>query len=354
MTRFIKKTSSKIGKSPGTLIHIGDKKSDASEISVMAYSPSALSEWVCKDVAELLPLASDAQVTWINIDGIYDISLMERIGELFGIHPLTLEDILNTTHRPKAEVFEDYLFIVLKMLTFEEDNRQVISEQVSLIIGNGYILSFQEKQGDIFDTVRERIRMTRGRIRSMGGDYLAYCLIDKVVDHYFLILEAIGSFIEEMEDTIIDNPSPEIIQNLHSTKREMIYLRKQIWPLREVVGEMTRDDIPFISHKTTIFLRDVYDHTIQIIDTIESMRDVLSGMLDIYLSSVSNRMNNVMKVLTIFSTVFMPLSFLAAVYGMNFKYFPELEFKYGYFIFWGVVAGIALGMMGYFRKKKWL
>ncbi|MCJ7693106.1 MAG: magnesium/cobalt transporter CorA, partial [Sedimentisphaerales bacterium] len=293
-------------------------------------------------------------VTWINIDGLHDIQVIEKIGKNFDFHPLILEDILNTGQRPKFEDFENYIFIVLKMLTYDDDEETIKSEQVSMILGHNFVISFQEIQGDVFENIRERIRTAKGRIRKMSCDYLLYTLLDAIVDNYFAIMEKFGEKIESLEEQLVSDPDEKILQKIHSMKRELISLRKSVWPLRELVSGLQRSESELISEPTIIYFRDVYDHTIQVIDTVETFRDMVSGMLDIYLSSISNRMNAVMKVLTIIATIFIPLTFVAGIYGMNFKFMPELEWKWGYFIVLIIMAVAAAAMLIYFRRKKWL
>jgi magnesium transporter len=280
--------------------------------------------------------------------------LLEKIGANFTLHPLVLEDIVNTEHRPKFEDFDSYLFLVLKMLHYDVQTAEIHTEQVSLVITSNTVLSFQEKQGDVFEGVRERLRNNKGRIRKMGADYLAYALLDSVVDSYFGILEQIGEQLERMEDELVLHPTPETLHKIHHFKREMILLRKAVWPLRELIGGLQRNESAIITDATGIFLRDVYDHTIQILDTLETFRDVLSGLLDLYLSNISNRMNEVMKVLTIIATIFIPLSFFAGIYGMNFEHMPELHWRWSYPLLWLFMLTIGGGMLLYFRKKKWL
>jgi len=265
-----------------------------------------------------------------------------------------MEDIANTDQRPKIEDFESYLFAVLKMLSYDEKEGEIIVEQLSLILGPSWVISFQENEGDVFDPIRERIRGAQGRIRKMGADYLVYALIDAVVDNYFIAIEKIGEKIEDIEDELVASPSPETLRAIHNLKRQMIVLRKSVWPLREVISRLERWESQLISKLTDIYLRDVYDHTIQVIDAIETYRDMLSGMLDIYLSSVSNRMNEVMKVLTIIATIFIPLTLVAGIYGMNFSYMPELKWDWGYPMVLSIMLAIGLVMLIYFRKKKWL
>jgi magnesium transporter len=261
---------------------------------------------------------------------------------------------MNTGQRPKMEDFNDYLFIVLKMLSYDEEENETQTEQVSLILSSKFVLSFQESEGDVFDPVRERIRSDRGRIRKMGVDYLAYSLIDAIVDNYFMVLEKIGERIEDIEDELVKNPTPEVLHTIHRLKRELIFLRKSVWPLREVISRLERWESPLIDKSIDIYLRDVYDHTIQVIDALETFRDMLSGMLDIYLSSLSNRMNEVMKVLTIIATIFIPLTLISGIYGMNFRYMPELESPWGYPLVYTVMLAVSAVMLIYFRRKKWL
>jgi len=292
-------------------------------------------------------------VTWIDIDGVHQSDLLDSVGKHANLHPLVMEDIHNTYQRPKVEDYEDYLYIVLKMISWNEETKEVQAEQVSLILGKNYVISFKEDPGDIFDPVRLRLREGKGRIRKMGADYLAYALLDQVVDNYFLVLENLGEQIEDLEEELITNPDASTLQTIHHLKRELIYLRKSVWPLREAISSLERGESPLFQPETLVYLRDVYDHTIQVIDTIETFRDMVSGMLDIYLSSVSNRMNEVMKVLTIIATIFIPLTFIAGVYGMNFVNMPELQWRWGYFLIWGVMVAVAVGMVIYFKKRGW-
>jgi magnesium transporter len=354
MSRFFKKRTQKIGLPPGTLVHVGEKKVEKTKITIIDYDTEHLEEKVAKTVDECFSFKDKPTVTWINIDGIHEIEIIEKIGNHFDLHPLILEDIVHTEQRPKMEDFEHYIYVVLRLLTFDEIDNEINAEQISIILGSNFIISFQEMEGDVFDHVRDRIRNSKGRIRKMGADYLAYALLDAIVDNYFVILEKLGEKIEAMEEELVTNPRPETLQTIHELKREMIFLRKSVWPLREVVNSMERGESSLIQDSTTIYLRDVYDHTIQVIDTIETFRDMLSGMLDIYLSSVSNKMNEVMKVLTIIATIFIPLTFIAGNYGMNFEYMPELGWRWSYPVYWMVVLTVAAFMVIYFKRKKWL
>lgn len=354
MLRKIKKRSNKAGLPPGTLIHIGEKITEKVKITVIDYDEKNFQEKEIKAIKECLPFKDKPTITWINIDGIHQVDIIEKIGEYFNLHLLVLEDVLNTNQRPKMEDFEDYIFVVLKMLYYDEKDNEVKSEQVSLILGSNFVISFQEQEGDVFNYVRERIRSGKGRIRKMEADYLVYSLLDAIVDNYFVILEKIGEKIEEIEEKLITNPTPQTLQTIHNLKREMISLRRSVWPLRELISGLERTESSLIKKTTNIYLRDVYDHTIQVIDTIESLRDMVSGMLDTYLSSISNRMNEVMKVLTIIATIFIPLTFIAGIYGMNFQYMPELGWRGGYFGVLLVMLIVCVGMGIYFKKKKWI
>jgi magnesium transporter len=354
MPRFIKKYSKKAGLSPGSLVHIGDKKVETVKIALINYDQEQLLEKDLSTIEESFPYRDTAPVTWINVDGLHELDVVEKMGAHFGIHPLVLEDIVHTGQRPKAESFEDYIYVVLKMLDIDAAAGHITAEQVSLVLGPHFLISFQEKEGDVFDNIRQRIRKARGRIRKSGCDYLAYALMDAVVDRYFEILEKLGEKVEQIEEQLLEDPTPRIFEDIHRLKREMIFFRKQIWPLREVLNSLIKDPSDFVQETTHIFFRDVYDHTIQVIDTLESLRDVLSGLSDLYLSTVSNRMNEVMKVLTIIATIFIPLTFIAGIYGMNFEYMPELKWHWSYPALLAVLVVIFVSMVIWFKRKKWL
>ena len=355
MSRRLKKRSGKAGLPPGSLIHIGDRLTEKTKITVFDYDEAHLQEKEIKTVGECRQFKDSPTVAWIHIEGIHDTQILEELGAVFGLHPLTLEDILNTDQRPKMEDFCEYIYIVLKTFyNHADENNETSSEQISIILGPTFVISFQEKETDIFKPIRERIRAGKGRLRKSGADYLAYSLIDTIVDNYFTVLEHLGEKIEIIEESLVKNPSTQTLQAIQHLKREMIFLRKSVWPLRETISSLERTECQLIQESTGLFLKDIYDHTIQVIDTIETFRDMLSGILDIYLSSISNRMNEIMKVLTIIATIFMPLTFMAGVYGMNFKYMPELEWHWGYFFIWSIMITIAVSMLVYFRKKRWL
>lgn len=351
---MIKKRSRKSGLPPGALVHIDDKITAEVKITLIDYDGANFQERSPKTLNECAALKDKPTVTWINIEGLRQPEIIESLGECYGLHPLVMEDILNKGQRPKIEDYEDYLYIVLKML-HDREAEGTVTEQISLVLGQGFVLSFQEGiEGDVFNSVRERLRNGKGRIRSMGADYLAYSLIDAIVDNYFVILERTGEWIENLEDELLAHPSTQTLHEIHKLKREMIFLRKAVWPLREVIGTMERGESSLISAATRLYLRDVYDHTIQVIDAIETSRDMLSGMLDLYLSSISNRMNEIMKFLTIIGTIFIPLTFIVGVYGMNFEFMPEIKWRWGYFAVLAFMLGISVIMLLFFKKKKWL
>ncbi len=352
MTTQNKKSSRKAGLSPGTLVHIGHKRVEKARVTVMDYDESRLEEKEVTTIEECFPFRDAPTVTWINVDGLHEVGLIERLGAHYNLHPLILEDILNTAERPKIEDYGDYLFVVLKVFV-RNGNPEEKMHQVSLVLGPNVVITFQERETGIFDGLKDRIRKGKGRLRKLGADYLAYAIIDGIVDSYFGVLERLGEEVETLEDELVADPKREILQRIHSLKREMIYLRKAAWPLREVISGLERLETPLIKPTTDVYLRDVYDHIVQIIDTMETSRDILSGMLETYLSSVSNRMNEVMKVLTIIATIFIPLTFIVGVYGMNFRFMPELEWRWGYFLVWGIIAVVGGAMVVFFKRKKW-
>jgi len=335
-------------------VHVGEQRHERVKLSVIKYDGANFQEKVVDNVAEALAFRNKSSVMWLNIDGVHQPEIIEQVGKSFGLHPLVAEDIASTGQRPKMEDFDDYIFVVLRMLRFDEKENETKTEQISILLGRDFVVSFQEREGDVFDTIRERLRNNKGRIRKLGADYLAYALIDAVVDNYFMILEKLGETIEEIEDKLVTNPTSETLQTLYDLKREMVFLRKSVWPLREVINRLERSESPLINKSTFVYLRDVYDHTIQVMDAVETFRDMLSGMLDIYLSSVSNRMNEVMKVLTVIATIFIPLTFVAGIYGMNFRFMPELEQAWSYPAVLILMLVVAMLMVVYFRRKKWI
>ena len=343
--------SEKAGLPPGTLMHIGETRRHKPKISILDYDEHQLEEKIAQSVEECFPFRRKKSITWINIDGIHDPKIIRDIGEHFGFHYLILEDIMNNEQRPKIETFENHIFIILKMLTYQK--KEVVTEQISIIIGKNFVISFQEKEGDIFDPIRKRIRENKGKLRKRGSDYLAYSLIDAIVDHYFAVLEKLEEEIEEVEEHLT-RPTSQTIKIMHNLKRQTISLQRSIWPLREVVSGMMRSESALLKKTTAIYLRDVYDHTIQIMDTIETFRDILAGMMEVYLFSVSNRTNEIMKVLTSIGTIFIPLTFITGIYGMNFDFMPALRWEYGYLAVLGGMLLIMVFLLFYFGKRRWI
>lgn len=353
MRSALKKRSRKAGLGPGSLIHIGTTYADQSKITLARYDETSFMERDIRSLAELQSEKNLPGILWVNIDGLQDVKLLEEIGKLFGLHPLILEDILNTDQRPKAEDYGDYIYIVLKNIHNHVD-KILHAEQVSIILGRNFVLSFQEKESSLFNPIRDRLSSAMGRVRKAGADYLAHHLMDAIVDQYFVVLEDIEEKIELLEDNLVLKTTPADLRAIHLLKRELIVLRKSLWPLREAIGLLQRADSPLIVDSDLIYFKDISDHIIAVIDTVDTFRDMLAGMLDVYLSSASIRLNQVMKVLTIIATIFMPLTFLAGIYGMNFDHMPELRWHWGYFAVWTVMLTIALGMLILFRKKKWI
>ncbi|MEJ2724170.1 MAG: magnesium/cobalt transporter CorA [Deltaproteobacteria bacterium] len=343
---------SEFGPPSGRLVSAGEKKSDPVRISLIRYNENDLEEKEVKTIEECFLPADPRLVTWINIDGVEDPAVIEKIAIHFDIHRLVLEDMLNTDQRPKTDDYADYLFIVLKSLRYDEKEGKVNGEQVSLVFGPNYVLSLRERESDSFNPVKDRLKNPKSLMRQSGSDYLAYALMDAIVDNYFVMFEKIGEEIEDLEEELIAEPTVKILENIHDLKRTLIFLRKSVWPVREVIANLEKLDPPRITRSTQIYLRDVYDHTVRVLETIEGYHDLISGMLDIYLSSVSNRLNEVMKVLTIIATIFIPITFLTGVFGMNFRNMGVLDLPFafpGSLILMACVAGF---LLIYFRKKR--
>lgn len=354
-SRTFREKQSNLGLAPGTLVHVGEKKAEKVVIRAWIYNSEKLIEKELQTIEECQALKDQPGMNlWINVDGLDRVDIIEKLGSYFGVHPLTLEDVLNTGQRPKMEDYDSYIYAVLKMVIFDEDKDEIVIDQVSIIFGPNYILSFQEREGDVFDPIRDRLKNPASRLRKNGVDLLAYSLIDAVVDNYFLILEHFGEEIEILEEELIKSPMPETLKTIQKYKRDMITFRRSIWPLRELISNLQRTESGLIKDITQIYLRDLYDHTVQVIDSIEAFRDILSSMVDVYLSSLSNRMNDIMKVLTIIATIFIPLTFIAGVYGMNFDYMPELEWRWGYPAVMLGMALLGISMFLYFKKKRWV
>jgi magnesium transporter len=353
-SRLVKQTSHKKGLQPGALIYIGEQKVEKVRIRVIDYDKDNLQEHEFETIEECFPFKNKSSISWINIDGLHDIEILRKLGAEFGIHNLVLEDVLNTDLRPAIDDYGDYIYITLKMLYYDETRNVIMEEQLSLVLFENMVISFQERVGDTFEPVRNRIRGGKGRIRNVGADYLAYALIDAVVDNYFYVLEKLGECIEGLEDELMNDTSDKTLRNIHSLKREMVLLRKFIWPVRELVNEFDRTESALIDKSTLLYVRDLYGHAVQLIDTLEAYRDMVSGMLDTYLSISGNKMNEVMKTLTIMASIFIPLTFIAGLYGMNFDNMPELHKQWGYPVVLGIMVVVALCLIYYFKKKKWL
>lgn len=350
-----KKTKSrrqKAGQLPGSLVFLGEQRGTSTAVRHMSYNAVEINESL--NVQESPDHLSTSGIDWVDVVGIHDAEMINKIGEHFRIHPLILEDIMNTGQRAKTEIHDDYIFIVVKMLSLPEGQTEVEIEQVSFVVGDGWLLTFQEKEGDVFEVVRERLRQDKGRVRKLGADYLAYALIDTIVDTYFLILEDFGDRIETLEDELIDGNSSGRINQLQTMKREVISLRKTIWPLREVINNFSKAESSIISPELKPYLRDIYDHSIQVIETIESYRDLIGGVQDLYMSVVNNKMNEVMKLLALISTIFLPMTLVAGIYGMNFKYMPELDSTWGYAASLVFMLVIGVSMYALFKLRKWI
>ena len=352
--RYAARAAGKAGMPPGALIYTGEQRLHRATIDIMDYDEEGLRESESVSVDDCLPFRESPTITWINVTGLHDVGLISALGERFDLHPLVLEDVLSTGQRPKFEDLGDYMFMVLKTLHWQDEAGDVMTEQISMVLGRNFVISFQEIPEDPFDNVRERIRSGRGRIRTMGAGYLAYALIDAVVDHYFVALESLGDRIEALSDQAMIDPRHDTLHDIQLLRHLLSDLRRSVWPLREVVSAFQREESPLLSEQTEVYLRDVYDHTIQVVETIEAYRDIVSGLFDTYLSSVSNRMNEVMKVLTIIATIFIPLTFVAGVYGMNFRHMPELMWRWGYPLALLLMLAIAALMVVYFKRKRWI
>lgn len=354
MTKTAAKISKKAGMPPGTLVHIGKKKSETTKLTVMDYDAMTLTETIFPNPEDCFQFKNTETVSWINIDGLHNTDFIASIGDHYELHHLLVEDILNTRHRPKVEEFENYIFLTLKMLGISKNGDSIISEQVSFVLGNNWVLSFQEQEGDIFDALRLRLRENKGTIREQGADYLLYRLVDTVVDNYFFVTEHLSESIDKLEEEVLKSPNTASLQQIQKMKRLVANMRKSTLPLREAIFSLEKDENTLIKATTRRYLRDVYEHIFHINDSFESQRDMLASIMDLYLSGISNKMNEVMKILTIIATIFIPLTFIAGLYGMNFDNMPELHWKFGYFIILGAMLIVFIIMLLYFKRKKWL
>ncbi|MGR8980270.1 MAG: magnesium/cobalt transporter CorA [Gammaproteobacteria bacterium] len=354
MNESLSLSSEKSGLPPGSLVHVGEVHGHEHRITVINYNKSILKKRIVKTIDEILPDLTSDTVTWVIIDGLKNIAVVDAIGRHFAVHGLVLEDILNTHQRPKFEEFDDYLYIVIKGLALTENDIDVQYEQISLLIMDKVVFTFKEKPDQVLDPIINRLGNGKSYIRGMGSDYLAYVIMDAVIDEYFALQDTFDEAIEEIEDQLLTNPTAQTLATIQKIKRELIVLRRSVAPLRELLASIQRSDSPLIEEHTKRYFTDVYDHAIRIIEAMESYRDLITGMLDIYLSSVSNKMNETMKVLTVFASIFIPLTFIAGVYGMNFDYMPELKWKWGYPVLWVVFFAVSVTLLVYFKKKKWL
>ncbi|MCW8995872.1 MAG: magnesium/cobalt transporter CorA [Ignavibacteriaceae bacterium] len=348
-----KKTSSKIGLPPGSIVYLGEKKVDKVTIKLTEYDEKNAETYEIKSVEEIDPFTDTPQVTWVSVCGLHETEFLKQVGEKFKVHPLVLEDILNTETRPKIEITDDYLFIVMKLVLFNPEHKILETEQVSFILGRTFLFSFSEKSDEIFNPIKERIATQLGKIRKKGPDYLLYALMDIVVDNYFLALEKIEERIETLDDEVINNPERSQIESIYNLRNLLLMMRRSIWPYREIVNQLIKDDSDLLDDSIEPYLRDLYDHTIHITETIEQQREITNGLMEIYLSMMSNKMNEVMKVLTVIATIFIPLTFIVGIYGMNFKYMPELDVPWAYYAVWGVMFAVVVTMVIYFRRKNW-
>ncbi len=343
-----------MGQAPGELIFIGKQKVQESTIRIIDYDQDNLSEEYLQDINEGLPFKDTSSVTWLNVYGLHDSELIRSVGAGFGLHPLVLEDISNTGQRPKMEEYDDYLFFVLKLMRYDEKEGKIHSEQLSMVLGKTFLITFHERPADVFEPVRDRIRKHKGRIRKVGIDYLAYALLDTIVDNYIFIIERLGEHIEDIEDEILESPTQDVLARINAYKREMNYLRKSIRPTKEFLLQLNRLDSDLVQEQTMPFLKDLLDLASQAVEVVDTYREMLSDHLNIYNTGISNRLNEIMKVLTIFSAIFIPLTFIAGIYGTNFEHLPELHYRYSYFVFWGVMLAVALIMVRFFKRRNWL
>jgi magnesium transporter len=347
-----KRISEGVGLPPGTPVYIGEERKGKVKISIIDYSETEFQEKIVETAEECFPFKEKPTVTWINVIGVHDVNILQSLGTHFGLHPLVIEDIMNTYRRPKMEDYGEYIYIVVRMVYY--DKEKISSEQISIVLRNNTVISFMEKEGNIFDPIKDRILNNKGLIRGMKADYLTYALIDAVTDNYFLTLERLSERIEAIEEQLVKDPQKETINEIHKTRRETLMLRRAVLPLREVVNGLQRSEITIIEKSTKIYLRDVYDHMVQIMDVMETFRDMLSNMVELYMSSMNVRLNEVMKFLTVIVTIFTILTFIVGNYGMNFRNMPEIEWKWGYpTVLIGMLV-LSLIMLIWFRKKKWI
>lgn len=348
----IKKRSQKIGLPPGELVYVGESNVKKSDVTVFSYSESVVTEKTVT-IKEIKEHQKEGEHLWIDLNGVSDVAAVKELGELFGLHPLVLEDIVNTGQRPKIEYYDGYIFVVAKMLHYDDTLRHINAEQVSFVLKNDCLITFQEEHyGDVFNAVRDRLRNKRGLVRGRGVDYLLYALLDSIVDQYFIITEKLGGRVEDTEEEVTVNHSSEMIQSIHLIKSELIQFRRVLYPMMELLRDLLKDETDIIHRSNHKYFQDIYDHAKEIVDIVETSREVTTHVLSIYMSQVSNKMNETMKLLTVIATIFIPLTFVVGVYGMNFEFMPELHWKYGYAAVWALMFLITAGIFAVFRKRK--
>jgi magnesium transporter len=354
MSESSSSVSSKSGLPPGSLVHVGEVLATETRVSVVDYTAERSREFVARSIDDITRYRNTGSVIWVNVEGLINVELIEAIGQQFDIHPLVLEDILNTQQRPKFEQYDDYLFLVFKVIYPADDGVSVNYEQVSILILDDYVFTFKEKQDDIFEPIKARLRNHKGRYRSLGADYLAYAILDTVVDLYLSLQDYMDELIESVEEDLLASPGTETLATIQRIRRELIFIRRSSAPLRELLNGILRSDSLLIGDGTLIYFRDVHDHVLRVTDAFDTYRDMVTGLLDIYNSTISNRMNEIMKVLTVFASIFIPLTFITGIYGMNFAYMPELGWKWSYPLLWVGFILIPVILLVYFKRKKWL
>jgi len=353
MGRLVRRMTKRPGTAPGTPVHTGRRRVEQLHLHRITYDEGSIDERHADAVDPVFPFETGPVRTWLNVDGLHDVELLRDLASRIGLHPLALEDVVSIGQRPKAEEYDHQLYIVVRMLAYDDATKELTEEQISIVLGEGYVVSFQEDVGDVWDPVRERLRSGRTTIRRLGADYLAYSLIDAIVDGYFAVLEKLGDRMESLENTMLEEARRDTIAEVHHIKRELLLMRRAVWPARDLLNSLIRDGSPLIADGTRVFLRDAYDHAVQVIDTVETLRDLASGIIDLYLSTASNRMNEVMKVLTVIATTFIPVTFLAGVWGMNFQYMPELRQPWAYPAVLLLMGATIVALLFWFRRKGW-
>lgn len=354
MNKSVTSAYGKAGMPAGTLIHVGETVPVETRIEFINYADAAVESGTASSIAELMQYRDARSITWVIVEGLSNVEVIDEIGRLFSIHPLVLEDILNTNQRPKMEEFDDYLYIVSKALLWNADEQQVEYEQISILLVDKFVFVLKEKRDTMLLPVKERIRSKKGKIRSNGPDFLVYVILDAIVDQYFAVQDALDEVTDELEEELLTDPEKDTLVKIQLVKRELIHIRRTISAMRELTSTILRSDTPLIDDRTLLYFRDISDHVLRVSESMESLRDMVSGLLDIYISSVSNKMNEIMKVLTVFASIFIPLTFLTGIYGMNFEYMPELKWRWAYPVLWSFMIAIPVILLVYFRRKKWL